>query len=73
MTASRSKLERMRRRLHCQLDRVDTLADPGLLEMAQQLDRLIVEEMKKSVPKEILRDEGSGRVKADGVIMLWRR
>ncbi|MGE5507127.1 MAG: hypothetical protein ACM3RP_01370 [Chitinophagales bacterium] len=41
--------------------------------MAQQLDRLIVEEMKKSVPKEILRDEGSGRVKADGVIMLWRR
>lgn len=50
----------MRLRLHRELERSGSLADPGVLEMARRLDCLIVEEMKKTLPKES--SGGPGRV-----------
>lgn len=44
------ELERLRQQLDLLLDRVDKLNDPALLHVAQQVDRLIVEEMKKGLP-----------------------
>lgn len=62
----------MRLRLHRELDRAGTLADPGLLKMALQMDRLIVEEMKRTLPDDkpaVPVDEQTGE---ESIIMLWR-
>jgi hypothetical protein len=53
-----TELEELRQELNRLLDRVEGLSDPELLRLAQQLDRLIVREMKKALPSEGAGGEG---------------
>lgn len=52
MAEAPNKLEQLRQELDLLLDRVDGLNDPELLQLAQQLDRLVTEEMRKGLPAE---------------------
>ncbi|MDI6871195.1 MAG: aspartyl-phosphate phosphatase Spo0E family protein [Bacillota bacterium] len=74
MAEDLKELEQLRQKLNLLLDRLDKLNDPEVVQLAQQLDRLIIEEMRKNLPEDGIQEAPSSDRPApeETTAVLWR-